>query len=224
MRLLEQAIARDPRYGIALGAAAFCHSQIAVSGWSDDFERERRQGTERARQALECARDDPNAVIWATGALTNFGEDIDVMKGLIDGALVRNPNSAVGWFWSGWIRVFAGGADLAIEHFETSLRLDPLATRRAFHLTGIGIGHFFRRRFGQAASLLLASLHELPSYIVTQWFLASCYAHMGRLDEARELIARFNIPAVPNIEKLLYDPEQRELFLSGLRLAAGNTP
>ena len=49
------------------------------------------------------------------------------------------------------MRTFSGESDLAIDHFEKSLRLDPRATRLAFHLTGMGICHFFRRRFDGAA-------------------------------------------------------------------------
>ena len=55
--------------------------------------------------------------------------------------------------------------------------------------------------------------------------LAACYAHLGRLDEAREVIERLRAftsvvvpPAFP-----LRNPEHRELFFSGLRLAAGET-
>jgi len=50
----------------------------------------------------------------------------------------------------------------------------------------------------------------------------ACYAHLGRLDEARETIARLRAfcPAV-GIDYYLRSPEQHELYLSGLRLAAG---
>lgn len=67
------------------------------------------------------------------------------------------------------------------------------------------------------------SLEELPSYVATYRFLASSYAHLGRLNEARELIERLRrltpvvVPAVPPYR----NPEQRKLYLSGLRLAAG---
>ena len=44
---------------------------------------------------------------------------------LIDRALALNPSFARGWYFSGLLRLFAGQPDLAIEHFETSLRLSP---------------------------------------------------------------------------------------------------
>jgi hypothetical protein len=57
-------------------------------------------------------------------------------------------------------------------------------------------------------------------------YLAACYAHMGLLDEARAMIARLRaiVPEVMVDLPLPYrNPQHRELFLSGLRLAMGET-
>ena len=58
---------------------------------------------------------------------------------------------------------------------------------------------------------------------MTYRLLASCYAHMGRLDEARAIVERLRtITSVVVPSVIPYrNPEHRELFLSGLRLAAG---
>jgi adenylate cyclase len=221
--LLGRAIERDPHYGLALAAAAICHSQLAW--FSNDPESERRQGVALARRALQIAGDDPNAVVNAVGALANFAEDVDPLMALIDNLLTLNPSFAFAWSWSGWLRLFAGRPEIAIEHFETALRLDPRSTLRAIHLTGIGVAHFFGRRFDEAASVLLESLQQVPTYPMPLRALASCYAHMGRLDEARELIARLRhiTPVVLPPFSHFRDLEQRELLRSGLRLAMGET-
>ena len=61
-----------------------------------------------------------------------------------------------------------------------------------------------------------------PSFPVTYRVLAACYVHMGRLDEAREIVRRLRgiTPAVIESAIRYRDPGLRELFLSGLRLAA----
>jgi hypothetical protein len=52
--------------------------------------------------------------------------------------------------------------------------------------------------------LLLSSLQEAPGWPVGYRLLASCYAHMGRLDEAREIVSRLRlitpvvIPVLPH--------------------------
>ena len=64
-----------------------------------------------------------------------------------------------------------------------------------------------------------------PSFPLSYRYLAACYAHMGRLDDAREIVARLRSitsVVIPDAS-FLRNPEHRELFLSGLRLAAGET-
>jgi len=218
---LETAVARDPNYGPALASLALCHSQNFLSGWGDPAVESGKART-LARRAREAAPEDPMSITSAAGALLSVGEDTNVLKKMVDGALARNPSHAFGWLWSGWIRTVTGEADLAIEHFEMSLRLDPRATRKAFHLTGLGICHFWRRRFDKAVAILETSFDELPTYTMTLWFLAACYAQMGRIAEARDFAARHGIVSGGQGEKiaLMYgDPEQRELLISGLKLA-----
>jgi adenylate cyclase len=220
--LLEQAIERDPRYGSALIEAASRHYEMHVNGWSDNPELSRRKGIELARRALQAAGDDPNVLSKAAYVLGYFGEEIDIAIGLLDRSLELNPSSARGWQWSGWLRLYSGQPDLAIKHFENSLRLNP-REQRANPFMGIGVGHFFARRFEEARATLLRSLQEKPNWVPTHRFLASCYAHMGRLDEAQETVKRLRTltnMVVPGAENWRH-PEHRELYLSGLRLAAG---
>jgi adenylate cyclase len=140
---------------------------------------------------------------------------------LIDRCLTLNPSHARGWHWSALRRVFAGQPEVAIEHFQNYLRLSP-RERMAVHLNVVGEAYFFSCRFDAAVANLLASLDLAPTFPVTYRVLASCYAHMGRLDEAREIVTRLRAitPAVTEPGTRYRNPELRELFLSGLRLAA----
>jgi adenylate cyclase len=220
--LLERAIERDPLYGPALVLAAHCHAGLEVNRWAEDPEAARRTGIDLARRALRSAPDDPNVLALAAAMLGYFGEDIDVSLALIDRCLTLNPSHARGWHWSALLRVFAGQPDIAIEHFQNYLRLSP-RDRMATHLNVIGEAYFFSRRFDEAAANLLASLDLAPTFPVTYRVLAACYAHMGRLDDAREIVRRLSAitPAVMEPATRYRNPELRELFLSGLRIAAG---
>ena len=220
--LLRQAIERDPRYGAALAMSGWCHFQLDINDWTDDREANQRTGIDLARRALQIGPDEPEVLAVAGFVLAWYGEDIDVAIGLIDRCLDLNPSFARGWYWSGTLRIFAGQPDLALEHFETFLLLSP-RDRTAFYLTGIGNALFFKRRFDDAAAKLLASLEHLPTVTPTYRLLASCYAHMGRLEEAREIVKRLltvTRVVVPSVTPYR-NPDDRELFLSGLRLAAG---
>jgi adenylate cyclase len=87
----------------------------------------------------------------------------------------------------------------------------------------MGVAHFFKHRFDEAAPTLQLAMQDNPGAPGAYRCLAACYAHMGRLDEAHAIVARLQAitpEVVPSV--LPYrDPDDRELFLSGLRLAAG---
>ncbi|MFI4949005.1 MAG: adenylate/guanylate cyclase domain-containing protein [Alphaproteobacteria bacterium] len=220
--LLEQAIAIDPRYGPALAWAAICYMRFYQDGWTDEPETTRRKGIDLARQALQAGQNDPGVLANAANVLAQFGEDSGAMIGLVDRALALNPSYARGWFVSSILRLFAGQPDLAIEHVETSLRLSP-RERMGQPLVVIGTAYFLKRQFDEAASKLLLSIQDHPGFPVAYRILAACDAHMGRLDAAREIVAQLRAitPLVAPSELAFRVPEDRELLLSGLRLAMG---
>ena len=79
------------------------------------------------------------------------------------------------------------------------------------------------RRFDEAVPKLLLAIQEDPSFPNPYRVLAACYAHMGRLDDAREVITRLRAVTslvIPEASRFR-NAEHRELFLSGLRLAMG---
>ena len=222
LRLMEQAIERDPRYGPALAWAAYCCYRLLHDGRSEDQAADRLKGVDFARRALEAAGDDPGILANAAQALAYFGEDIGAMMALVDRALALNPNYARGWQVSGILRAWAGQPDIAIEHVEAALRLSPRA-RVGTSLNVIGQAHFLSRRFDEAVPKLLLAIQEDPSFPNPYRVLAACYAHMGRLDDAREVITRLRAVTslvIPEASRFR-NAEHRELFLSGLRLAMG---
>ena len=223
LELLHQAITIDQHCGPALSLAAMCQMRLFREGWAEEPETAG-EAVDLARQALQVAGDDPSILANAAFVLANFGEDIGAMMALVDRALTLTPSFSRGWFLSGVLRLWASQPDLAIEHAETALRLSP-RERMGTPLSLIGEAYFFKREFDEAASKLLLSIQENPGYPHSYRVLAACYVHMGRLDEARAIIARLRgitSYLVPSAAQLR-SPADRELFLSGLRAAAGET-
>jgi Flp pilus assembly protein TadD len=66
-------------------------------------------------------------------------------------------------------------------------------------LSVIGVAHFFKHRFDEAAARLFQAIEESSGFSPSYRVLAACYAHMGRLDEARAVVARLRAitPAAP---------------------------
>jgi adenylate cyclase len=220
--LLGKALERDPHYAPALALVAHCHTQLHVNGWSKNPEKGRQQGVEYARRALRVGGDDPDVLGYVAYALGYFERDIKPSIVLVDRALELNPSFASGWYWSGWLRLWSGQSDLAIEYFEKSLRLNP--RRKAPASFSIGVAHFFARRLDNAAAMLLLSLQETPNWAPANRFLASCFAHMGRLREARDIVKRLReiTPVLVPCAEHWRIPADREFYLAGLRLAAAD--
>ena len=90
-------------------------------------------------------------------------------------------------------------------------------------LGAIGLARFIKREFDAALSKLIPAIQDDPGFPSPYRVLAACYAHMGRLDEARAIVAKLRAITSQVMPSDLpwRNPEDRELYLSGLRLAAG---
>jgi predicted TPR repeat methyltransferase len=62
----------------------------------------------------------------------------------VDRALAFNPSFARGWHNSGFLRLWAGQTDMAIEHANRALRLSPRAQASGSSFL-IGVALFFSR-------------------------------------------------------------------------------
>jgi TolB-like protein len=222
--LLEQAIARDPCYGPALGLAAVCHMRRCLDDWSENPPADRCEAADLARRALRAARDDPGTLANAALALAYSGEDIGSMLALVDRALRLNPSFARGWYISGGLSCWAGQLDRAVAHAELSLRLSP-RVRIGGILNVIGAAHLFSRRFAEAVWNLQLAIQDDPDFPGAYRYLAACHAHLGQLDEARETVRRLRRITPRLVPSFLpyRHPEHRELLVAGLRLASAET-
>ena len=101
--------------------------------------------------------------------------------------------------------------------------LSPRARVGAVNLH-IGMAHLVCRRYDEALPRLLLEIQDGdPNNPGPYRHLAACYAHLGRLDEARRMVERVKAitPLVIENQEYMRDPEQRAIVLSGLRLAMG---
>ena len=188
LELLDQAIAIDPHYGPALSWAAICHRQLVSNGWAEDPETTRRKACDLARQALDVGENDPGILANAALVLALFRRGYRCHDRAGRPCSRAQPELRPRLVYERRLRVWAGQPDLAIEHFETSLRLSPRERMGVpVELSAIGVAYFFKRQFDEAASKLLLSIQDHPGAPASYRYLAACYAHMGRLDEAREI-------------------------------------
>jgi TolB-like protein len=147
-----QALQLDPDFASACAMAAWCHFWRKVNGWMTDRPQEIAEGARLARRAVELGRDDAVALTRGGHALAHLAGDLDGGIVLIDKALVLNPNLASAWFLGGFLRVWRGEPDAAIEHFARAMRLSPLDPEMYRMQAGMAVAHLFAGRFAAASS------------------------------------------------------------------------
>ena len=223
MDLLDQATTRDPNYGPALALYGLCYFLRCLDGKAaENLGSERRKGVDLARRALRAAENDPTTLANAAITLAYGGEDIGAALALVDRGLAINPSSARAWHAKALLNLWAGRTEQAIQDENASVRLSPrVRTGWALHL--YGAADLIERRFADAVPHLRLAIEEEPAFSEPYRVLAACYAHLGRFDEARDLVERLrsSTPIVLPPYIPYRNEAHRTLYVSGLRLAMG---
>jgi TolB-like protein len=126
LALFYKAMELDPEFASAHAAAAYCYVLRKLNGWMIDRRKEIDEAVRLARRAVEFGKDDAVALARGGHALGFLAGDLDSAANFLDRALRLDPNLATAWFLCGWVRIFLGEPDTAIEHFELAMRLSPL--------------------------------------------------------------------------------------------------
>lgn len=222
LELLERSLELQPEHAQAWAATALAHASIWMNGYPEPQRDHRAAGVAAAQRALRITDSDSFATGLASVSLAYLDEPVTVSLGLIDRILTLNPSYAVGWFWSGTIRLIAGDLETCIAHLETALRLDPRTSIRPLVLTYIGAAHMLVGRHEAAAVPLHEAQQLRPQLPWAALFLAASLGHTGQIPEARELLARCDaIERRDRYRFALHGAGHREFLADGLRRAAG---
>ncbi|MGH8555358.1 MAG: winged helix-turn-helix domain-containing tetratricopeptide repeat protein, partial [Gammaproteobacteria bacterium] len=177
--LFNKAIELDADFASAYAMAAWCYFWRKVNGWMSDRSQEVAEGARLARRAVELGRDDAVALTRGGHALSHFVGDLDGGIALLDRALVLNPNLAAAWFLGGFLRVWHGEPDGAIEHFARAMRLSPLDPEMYRMQAGMAVAHLFAGRFDAASSWAEKAFRDLPSFLMVVGIIAASHALAG---------------------------------------------
>lgn len=225
LALLYRAIELDAQYAPAYAMAGWCLFWRKVNGWMRDRSRELAEGVRLALRAVELGNDDAVALTRAGHALAHLAGDLDAGLALLDRAKLLNPNLAAAWFLGGFIRVWRGDPDGAIEHFTQAMRLSPLDPEMYRMQAGMAAANLFGGRFDEASLWAARSSRSLPSFLMVVAVIAASHALAGRNDEAGRAMQRLReldpTLRVSNLTDWLPIRRQQDLaiFTDGLRKA-----
>jgi TolB-like protein len=223
--LFYEAFQRDPEFASAYAMAAWCYSWRKLSRWVTDREREVAEGTRLARRAVELGQSDAVALAASAHALAHLARDLDTGIALLDRALVLDPNLAFGWYLGGFLRIWRGRPDEAIERIARAMRLNPLSSDMHRMEVGTAMAHLLAGRTEDAVSWAERASRHLPDRLLPITILAAIYARAGRGNEAGVLLHRLRqLDQAPRLSELNeWLPFQRsqdlDIFSDALREA-----
>jgi TolB-like protein/Tfp pilus assembly protein PilF len=186
----KRAIELDPNFAAAYGFAARCYSQRKAGGWMVNPAHDTADAERLSRRAAELGWDDALALCTAGVALAFVVGDLDSAMTMTDRAVVLNPNLDLAWHFSGWVKLWSGQAEDAIERFGRAIRLSPNVPHRFTMQDAMAAALFVTGRYDEAFRSSKAALREKPDFILALCIGAASAALCGRRAEAQEIIAR----------------------------------
>jgi TolB-like protein len=190
LRDFYRAIELGPDLAAAYSMAAMAHARRKGSGWMVDRGSEIAELTKLARQAARLGQDDALALSLAGFSLAQAAGQLDDAAAFVDRALVLNPNHPTVLLASGWVKVWLGELDEAIEHLNLAISLSPLDPFVHMMFIAAAHAHFFAGRLGESAQCAEKAL-RVQSYARPGLRIAAAgYALAGRPSEASNMLAR----------------------------------
>lgn len=225
LRLLDEALAFDPRSGQALGLKAWCLSQQVTYLWSADTEADRDLALALADKAAEAGEADPLVYTMIGATLSILNVDQSRARVFIERALALDPTFAWAWTRLGYIQAYSGEPQAGLASLERSVALSPDDPIRFNAHAGIATCHFMLGNYLEAARNARIALDSRPGMIWANRLLATSAALGGDLASARQAVAQLlrdrpgtTLEAVRRAVHNL-GPDDMQRYMEGLRLA-----
>ena len=220
LELLARAMDLDPGHALATALAAWAHVQRIVYHFSSEPRADRLRSLELARKAGTLGGD--ATVLAVLGNALTLLDELDAADAIIGKALAVDGGSAWAWSRSGWIDVYRGDPESAIERFKIALDLAPHDQLAFNSMIGIGCACFYAGRYAQAANWQARALIDHPSATWVHRTLCPSYVLGGARPEAhqslRALRARYPDLTLAEVQVGMppLPPQYRELVVEGL--------
>ncbi|KJB90523.1 winged helix-turn-helix domain-containing protein [Skermanella aerolata] len=193
LKLFYHAIELDPEFGRPYALAAACYLMRKANGWTVDRPAEVAETERLARLGADLGGADAVALAWSAHALGHVVGDIKTGIALIDHALLLNANLAVAWQRSGWLRIYAGDCERAVEHIKRAMRLSPLDPLIHLAHSAMAFGYFLLEDLDEASAWAERALHLRSNWPPALRVLAMSAALGGRNQAARQAMARLRL-------------------------------
>ena len=139
-------------------------------------------------------------------------------------AVELNPNNRAILDLAAIAQFYAGDLDEVIAYSMRALQLSPGAPDAYACIAHIAEANVAAGRFEEAAEWAKRSIDLEKNFVFSHLFLALSYAHLGRIEEAREemrvvLALRPDFTIAGYGDDRMRPPERRTLWIDGMRMA-----
>jgi TolB-like protein len=219
-RYAERAIQLAPDHAHALAVAAVIYMNIWMLGLGvGDGDAFRERAGDHASRALRLSDNDHWVRGLSASVLAWVGHPIEVSIAQLDRTCAGAPSFAVGWFWSGGVRMRAGDPETAIAHLRRAIELEALTPQMSVYTGYLGAAQVIAGDFAGALQSLIEALRARPQWTNLHIFSAIALARLGRIDEARsELTISESFAPVAEARWPTRDVAQRTRLVEGLAL------
>lgn len=199
MAHFSRATELDPGFAAAHVMKVRCYSQRKASGWVTDPEAETAEALRLARLAADLAPDDALVLAVAGLGLGYVVGRPEQGVRLTERALALNPNLAWGLVFSGWMHVWLGLNETAIEQFARAMRLSPHDPQFMMMQAGTAWALFNAGQATEAIDWAESAVVGNPNVLIAWCALAASRSACGDIQGARSAMA----------EILRFDPSFR---------------
>ncbi|MPR11512.1 tetratricopeptide repeat protein [Microvirga tunisiensis] len=188
---MKSAIALDPNYGRAYAALALVYFRGCAWEWNESLGMSAARAAETADLYLREAKSRPSSLANVAAAHLNLwaGKHDDAFTEAAR-ALALDPNDPEAHLGMAWTLITTGKPQAGLEFIETAMRLNP--NYPSHYALARGIALFAKGDLDEAARAFARPIKADPHAIELAPPLAATYAHLGRRQEARELVLMLN--------------------------------
>jgi len=186
----ELAIQRNPVSPAPYAWLAKWHVMRVALGVSEDTAQDSAAATACAERALACDPDDALALAVYALVAAWSRHDLDAAEQRLTHALEANPNEPLAWLHRAITHAWRGRGPEAVQCADRALSLSPLDPMIYYFNSLAGMANLVAERYDRAIELSMRSLRENQLHTPTLRTLAAALALSGRLEEARNAMAK----------------------------------
>jgi adenylate cyclase len=181
------------------------------------------QGAPREEAHIAVSLDDNDATAHAVLAhMMMWGSEWEAAIAEARTAFALNPNSAFVISMLGCVLGFGGYREEALDKLQQAMRASPHDPLIWLWTLWTGVIQFYSRKFDAALETLRQVVRLRPGFTQVQMLIAASLAHLGRLDEAHDVLSRVQVRDPRYLQNPPWNrPEDNALRVEGVRLAAG---